>query len=561
MDERDILLTLIAEALGEGPEGMRRVGETILNRAAIRGLTPAEVVRQPKQYTGYYAPGPAAIAAQRNPAAISAAEAAWELARQPGDPTNGADHYHANYVNPGWASAMPSTGDYGNHMFYKSREVPTDALARLLAPSGPRAAPTPAGALQRQFAFENAGMRPDLSVPSSLISDSLAKLPSGTGSGLSPTTQKSIAAMFSEPVRDVTPRMSRDGSVISPADVVFGKDMATAIFPSASRTQVSASDLARSKSGISTVATIPTRPRASASDMARGKTGISTVAVIPTTGVGAPPTTRKVQSIPMPATQPKVSASDMARGRTVGDLAAMFGSTPKPPAGTTSVARGASPSAQTAIASAFGPAGVPKGEERLLPGSAYAPALYGYLDPALARIPGQPRPASEAAIARQPKKTAPIPATRTITETITNPDWTASLKASKVPAGMPVSYLSRDSVALRAAGTAAAKAIPQFITRTRQVPVAPVALPAPRVAPVPATRQTQATPRIAASDPRGSSGPGLTSVVQSYRDRGMTAQQAYDAANESARERAIDRSSNPSAARSRASLAETFGFD
>ena len=33
--DRDILLTMIGEAFGEGYEGMRRVGETILNRAAI----------------------------------------------------------------------------------------------------------------------------------------------------------------------------------------------------------------------------------------------------------------------------------------------------------------------------------------------------------------------------------------------------------------------------------------------------------------------------------------------------------------------------------------------
>lgn len=66
-DLDDIINTGIAEAYGEGPEGMRRVFETILNRSAIRGITPGEVVRQPNQYTGYFAPGPAAVAAQKRP--------------------------------------------------------------------------------------------------------------------------------------------------------------------------------------------------------------------------------------------------------------------------------------------------------------------------------------------------------------------------------------------------------------------------------------------------------------------------------------------------------------
>lgn len=124
--ERDIINTLIAEALGEGQEGMRMVAETILNRSAIRGITPAQVVRQPAQYTGYSSPGPAARAAQNNPQAISAAQAAWEMAQGRDDPTGGADHYFApgTISTPYWARSMQPTVQSGGHSFYSSRPVP-----------------------------------------------------------------------------------------------------------------------------------------------------------------------------------------------------------------------------------------------------------------------------------------------------------------------------------------------------------------------------------------------------------------------------------------------------
>lgn len=145
----DILKTLIAEALGEGPEGMRLVAETILNRAAIRDLSPEEVVRQPKQYTGLNSPGPAAKRAWSDPQALSAAQAAWELAQAPGDPTGGADHYYApgTISQPYWAKGMKPTVEAGGHKFFSSRplppgELPQVATALSTVPT-PRNAPVP----------------------------------------------------------------------------------------------------------------------------------------------------------------------------------------------------------------------------------------------------------------------------------------------------------------------------------------------------------------------------------------------------------------------------------
>ena len=434
MDLNDIINTLIAEANAEGPEGMRRVGETILNRAAIRGIDPSQVVRQPAQYTGYSAPGPAAVAAQQDPRVRSAAEAAWQLALQPGDPTDGADHYfNPNVVDPGWQNSMQPTGDYGDHTFYRSRAVPADALAALLAPQAPTPQTPPARG----------------NVPSSLVGDSFNALPQRQQStGLSPSTVKSVVDMFAEPVRDATPRMNASGSVTDPADIVFGKQMTTAL--PKDRTKVSASDLAR------------------------GNSGISTVASIPTTGVGQPPSTRSVASVPMgPQTRSTPAADPVGASSSWGDFAAMFG---RPAANYNSSAHPFAGGGPKAIP---GPNSPPKSAERL-------PASSGInlvnTRPDNFNPYGAEVLPFDTAFVPPPRKR---PETRTITEQVPNPDWTADLATKSVPTGMKVNFGSRDTVAQRAAGAK----VPQFITRTRQVPVsAPAAAVPVARAPVPFSR-------------------------------------------------------------------------
>lgn len=144
-DIRDIVNTLIAEGYAEGPESMRRIAETIINRGEQRGLSPADVVRQAKQYTGFENPGPAAVRAQSMPEARSAAQAAWELAQQPGDPTGGANHYfNPRLAQPSWAQSMTPLGNYGGHAYYTDRPVPPGeipSVASLLDTR--RSAPTP----------------------------------------------------------------------------------------------------------------------------------------------------------------------------------------------------------------------------------------------------------------------------------------------------------------------------------------------------------------------------------------------------------------------------------
>lgn len=219
-DLDDIINTLIAEAYGEGPKGMRAVAETIINRAAIRDLSFGDVVRQPAQYTGFFDPGPAVQEAQQSPRARSAAEAAWELALRPGDPTGGADYYHADYVSPYWAASMPQTAEIGAHQFYSSQPVPRIAPT----PATRTVAPTPAGPLQRQYAYENAGT--PLNGP---IDDMIAR--SFGSVGIRPTAQSSanLADLFG-PVSSAASWMNRDGSITSPAELVFGDDMESNIF-------------------------------------------------------------------------------------------------------------------------------------------------------------------------------------------------------------------------------------------------------------------------------------------------------------------------------------------
>jgi N-acetylmuramoyl-L-alanine amidase len=53
---------------------------------------------------------------------VQAARDAWTSYYMSGvDVTNGADHYHANYVMPYWSKEMMPTNTIGNHIFYKAK--------------------------------------------------------------------------------------------------------------------------------------------------------------------------------------------------------------------------------------------------------------------------------------------------------------------------------------------------------------------------------------------------------------------------------------------------------
>ncbi len=122
-DWDDTVDTVIAEAGGEGDDGMAGVAYVIRNRSNIRGKSIGDVVREPDQFTGYAQPGAKAVEAMRDPAMRARAEGILRsvLTSDGPDPTEGSDHYHAESVNPYWAASMPQTVKISGHVYYNSR--------------------------------------------------------------------------------------------------------------------------------------------------------------------------------------------------------------------------------------------------------------------------------------------------------------------------------------------------------------------------------------------------------------------------------------------------------
>lgn len=362
--------------------------------------------------------------------------------------------------------------------FVPPGSLPTVGTLTDTAPTvspGPRVAPTPAGPLQQQFAFENAGMRPDLRPPANLVADSLAAAARAQPGG------SALADMFGPAVNGNTPRL-QDGAVASPMDTA---DWASNIFPNTARrpqqtlTQPGAIDaqVAGLRPSASTKAALEAwlKPKAPAGPNPADIRALRTAnqaAADAERAVGGPPTTRSVASVPMGPQKPSAPAVDpVGASSSWSDFAAMFGR----PAYNSN----AHPFAGGGPKAIPGPNSQPKSAERL-------PASSGInlvntrpdnFNPYGAEV----LPFDTAFVPPPPKR----PETRTITEQVPNPDWTADLAAKGVPAGMKVNFGSRDTVAQRAAGAK----VPQFITRTRQVPVAtPAAAVVAARAPVPFSR-------------------------------------------------------------------------
>lgn len=121
-DWNDAVDTIIAEAAGEGFDGMAGVANVIKNRSMLSGKSIGDIVRAPDQFTGYSAPGKDVQKAQQDPEMRAQAEAALAgvMGGKIQDFTGGADHYHAKSVNPYWAKSMQSTTDVGAHRYYAS---------------------------------------------------------------------------------------------------------------------------------------------------------------------------------------------------------------------------------------------------------------------------------------------------------------------------------------------------------------------------------------------------------------------------------------------------------
>ena len=117
-DETIIAATLILEAGGEYAKGsMEAVNEVICTRAWKRKLTRRQVCLQRLQFSCWNS-GNIDLLVAKARRHIRYAEALSIVNSNITDYTRGADHYHADYCSPYWASSMTVTVKIGRHIFY-----------------------------------------------------------------------------------------------------------------------------------------------------------------------------------------------------------------------------------------------------------------------------------------------------------------------------------------------------------------------------------------------------------------------------------------------------------
>ena len=118
-----IVATIIMEAGGEYHVGaLEAVYEVIMTRAKKRKMTPAQVCLQRKQFSCWNGKADG-IKALEETIAKAKEHPRWVIAQnilgKKTNYTNGADHYHADYVSPYWKDSMTVTVKIGRHIFYK----------------------------------------------------------------------------------------------------------------------------------------------------------------------------------------------------------------------------------------------------------------------------------------------------------------------------------------------------------------------------------------------------------------------------------------------------------
>lgn len=120
-----LALAAYREARGEPDGGILAVMFVIMNRSKDArnrwSKDPVEVITQPLQFSSISYKGDAQLtlfpnAAQAFKFVKLAFQAYYGLVP---DPTGGANHYHATYVNPSWADPLRMTTQIEHHKFYK----------------------------------------------------------------------------------------------------------------------------------------------------------------------------------------------------------------------------------------------------------------------------------------------------------------------------------------------------------------------------------------------------------------------------------------------------------
>lgn len=140
----DVIDALIAEALGEGPEGIAAVAHVIQQRALAEGKTPEQIVNEAGQFTGVTSPGRVVAQSMKDPATRAQVEQIWNGVQSGSipNPYPGANYFHTPQVSPSWASEYQRLGQVGNHIFYSDgTPVATPTAPKRVEPSMPTMRP------------------------------------------------------------------------------------------------------------------------------------------------------------------------------------------------------------------------------------------------------------------------------------------------------------------------------------------------------------------------------------------------------------------------------------
>jgi len=119
-----VALTILAEARGEGQDGMAAVACVINQRAVNRGLTPEQVCLQRKQFSCWNEKSESDLQhLYKSPMAEWALYLEENINKMNRKKINYADHYYSTVINePYWAKNKKPVAHIGQHKFYKLRK-------------------------------------------------------------------------------------------------------------------------------------------------------------------------------------------------------------------------------------------------------------------------------------------------------------------------------------------------------------------------------------------------------------------------------------------------------
>jgi len=115
-------INIYHEGRGEPTEGQEAIGHVCYNRAAKKRKSIKEIVLQPYQFSWHNNNKFPVISEYEALRQCFVIAEVVQLERNHGiDPTCGADHYFADYIDPpSWAQDMEKICKIGKHTFYRS---------------------------------------------------------------------------------------------------------------------------------------------------------------------------------------------------------------------------------------------------------------------------------------------------------------------------------------------------------------------------------------------------------------------------------------------------------